>query len=594
MMQYTHGPLVLNDGTTRFTLWAPNAQRVELMLGDAGAHEMTRDAGGFYTITLPAPEGTLYRFRIDGKLDVPDPASRWQDDDVHDPSVVVAQDQYPWQNVDWKGRPWHETVLYELHPGLLGGYAGIEARLPALATLGVTAIELMPIADFPGARNWGYDGVLPYAPDKAYGTADELKHLIDSAHGMGMMVFLDVVYNHFGPDGNYLSAYAADFFNAEANTPWGPAIDFSRPQVRQFFAENALYWLNEFRFDGLRLDAVHAIIDQEWLPEMAAFVRANVAQEREVHLVLENEGNTASPLTAGFDAQWNDDAHHVLHHLLTGETRAYYSDFSDDATGKLARVLSEGFVYQGDPSPFHDGKPRGERSDHLPPTAFVLFLQNHDQIGNRAFGERLTELLADRPDTLRAAVALQLLCPHIPLIFMGEELGAKSPFLYFTSHSAPDLVTAVREGRRREFAGFNDFSDPEVLASIPDPNEPDTYERSAVTLADSDPSAARWLALYRLLLDVRRERITPGLAGSVSMGAQVLGDAAVCARWRMGNGKVLTLYANLSDNDLTSDALADEYDPLAEVIFESAAGADAALRAATLTARTVVALLKHE
>lgn len=594
MMQYTHGPQVQEDGTTRFRLWAPNAQRVELMLGDAGAHDMSRDLEGFYTATLPAPAGTLYRFRIDGKLDVPDPASRWQDDDVHDPSVVVAPDRYPWQNVDWKGRPWHETVLYELHPGLLGGYAGIEARLPALATLGVTAIELMPIADFPGARNWGYDGVLPYAPDQSYGTADELKHLIDSAHGMGMMVFLDVVYNHFGPDGNYLSAYAADFFNPDAHTPWGPAIDFSRPQVRQFFAENALYWLNEFRFDGLRLDAVHAIIDQEWLPEMAAFVRANVAPEREVHLVLENEGNTASPLTAGFDAQWNDDAHHVLHHLLTSETRAYYSDFSDDATSKLARVLAEGFVYQGDPSPFHDGKPRGERSDHLPPTAFVLFLQNHDQVGNRAFGERLTELLSDRPDTLRAAVALQLLCPHIPLIFMGEELGAKSPFLYFTSHSAPDLVTAVREGRRREFAGFNDFSDPDVLASIPDPNETDTYERSTVTLADTDPSAARWLALYRLLLDVRRERITPGLAGAVSMGAHVLGDAAVCARWRLGNGKALTLYANLSDNDLSADALADEYDPLAEVIFESSAGADAALRAATLTARTVVALLKHE
>lgn len=594
MMQYTHGPQVLDDGATLFTLWAPNAQLVALMLGDAPATEMTRDAEGFYTITLQAPEGTLYRFRIDGKIDVPDPASRWQDDDVHGPSVVVARDKYPWQNVDWKGRPWHETVLYELHPGLQGGYAGIEARLPALAALGVTAIELMPIADFPGARNWGYDGVLPYAPDKAYGTADELKHLIDSAHGMGIMVFLDVVYNHFGPDGNYLSAYAADFFNPQADTPWGPAIDFSRPPVRQFFAENALYWLNEFRFDGLRFDAVHAIIDQEWLPEMAAFVRSNSAPDRRIHLVLENEANTASPLTAGFDAQWNDDAHHVLHHLLTGETRAYYADFSEDPTTKLARVLSEGFVYQGDPSPFHGGKLRGERSDRLPPTAFVLFLQNHDQIGNRAFGERLTELMSDRPEALRAAVALQLLCPHIPLIFMGEERGAKSPFLYFTSHSAPDLVTAVREGRRREFAGFNDFSDPQVLASIPDPNETDTYERSAVTVADSEPSAARWLALYRQLLELRRDRITPGLPGAVSMGAQVLGPAAVNARWRMGNGKVLTLYANLSENDITSDALVDEYDPLAEVIFESAAGADAALRAATLTAHTVIALLKHE
>ncbi len=594
MTHYTHGPQVLDDGTTRFTLWAPNAQRVELVLDDARAQAMTSEAEGFYTITVPAPEGTLYRFRINGEIDVPDPASRWQDDDIHDPSVVMGEDKYPWQNVDWKGRPWHETVLYELHPGLMGGYAGIEARLPALATLGVTAIELMPIADFPGARNWGYDGVLPYAPDKAYGSADELKHLIDSAHGMGIMVFLDVVYNHFGPDGNYLSTYAADFFNAQADTPWGPAIDFSRPQVRQFFAENALYWLNEFRFDGLRLDAVHAIIDQQWLPEMAAFVRDNVSPDREIHLVLENEANTASPLSQGFDAQWNDDAHHVLHHILTGETRAYYADFSQDPTTKLARMLAEGFVYQGDPSPFHDGELRGERSDHLAPTAFVLFLQNHDQIGNRAFGERLTELLADRPDALRAAVALQLLCPHIPLIFMGEELGARSPFLYFTSHSETDLVNAVREGRRREFAGFNDFSDPQVLASIPDPNETDTYERSALQVADSDPAAARWLALYRLLLDLRRERITPGLPGAVSMGAQVLGDGAVSARWRLGNGKVLTLYANLGASDIVSDALADGYDPLAEVIFESAPGADAALRATTLTPHTVIALLKHE
>ncbi|MFA4913225.1 MAG: malto-oligosyltrehalose trehalohydrolase [Burkholderiaceae bacterium] len=594
MMQYTHGPQVQQDGTTRFTLWAPNADSVDIVIDDANAQPMTRDQGGFYAITLPAAPGTLYRFRIDGKLDVPDPASRRQDDDVHDPSVVTAQDSYPWQNPDWQGRPWHETVLYELHPGLHGGYTGIEARLPALAQLGVTAIELMPIADFPGARNWGYDGVLPYAPDTAYGTTDELKHLIDTAHGLGIMVFLDVVYNHFGPDGNYLSAYAADFFDASAQTPWGPAIDFSKPQVRQFFSENALYWINEFRFDGLRLDAVHAIIDQQWLPEMAAFVRANVAPGRQVHLVLENEGNTASPLTAGFDAQWNDDAHHVLHHLLTDETRAYYSDFSDDATGKLARVLAEGFVYQGDPSPFHDGELRGEISAHLPPTAFVLFLQNHDQIGNRAFGERLTELLADRPDALRAAAAMQLLCPHIPLIFMGEERGVTSPFLYFTSHSEPDLVRAVRDGRRREFAGFNDFADEQTLASIPDPNEADTYERSRADLPDSDPAAARWLAFYRMLLELRRDRITPGLPGAVSMGAEVLAHGAVCARWRLGNNKVLTLYVNLSADEVASDRLADEYDPLAEVIFESAPGADAQLRAAQLPAHTVVALLRHE
>ncbi|MBJ7265030.1 MAG: malto-oligosyltrehalose trehalohydrolase, partial [Burkholderiaceae bacterium] len=358
MTTYTHGAVVMPDGTTRFRLWAPTAQHVDLIAEEGEQHPLAAS-------------------------------------------------------------PWHETVIYEIHPGIAGGYAGIEARLPALAQLGITAIELMPIADFPGARNWGYDGVLPYAPDTAYGTPDELRHLIDTAHGLDMMVFLDVVYNHFGPDGNYLNAYAADFFDPKKQTPWGPAIDFSQSAVRRYFAENALYWLSEYRFDGLRLDAVHAISDPGWLPEMAAYVRANVAPDRHVHLVLENEDNIASHLTRGFDAQWNDDAHHVLHYLLTGETRAYYADFSKHASQRLARSLSEGFVYQGDPSSLRGGALRGESSAHLPPSAFVLFLQNHDQVGNRAFGERLLKLVANRPDALRAAVALQLLAPHIPLLFMG-------------------------------------------------------------------------------------------------------------------------------------------------------------------------------
>ena len=594
MMIYTHGPKALSDGTTHFKLWAPNAGAVAVLTGENAPHAMQRTSGGFFEAVVPAVPGTLYRFRIDDKLDVPDPASHLQDGDVHDPSVVVGEDDYPWQNDQWRGRPWHETVLYELHPGLCGGYAGIEARLPALVQLGVTAIELMPIADFPGSRNWGYDGVLPYAPDTAYGSPAELKHLIDTAHGLGLMVFLDVVYNHFGPDGNYLSAYAADFFDPSQHTPWGPAIDFSRPQVRQFFSENALYWINEYRFDGLRLDAVHAIIDQAWLPEMAAFVRANVAPDRHVHLVLENENNTVTPLQNGFDAQWNDDAHHVLHHLLTGETRAYYADFAADATARLARVLASGFVYQGEPSAVHDGHKRGEPSGDLPPTAFVMFLQNHDQIGNRAFGERLSQLVAGRPDALHAAVALQLLTPHIPLLFMGEERGVSTPFLYFTSHADDALVAAVREGRRREFAGFSDFADKNVLESIPDPNDEDTYLRSQDTVPDTDPQAARWLGFYRLLLDLRRERVTPGLPGAVSMGAEVLADHAVSARWRLGNNKILTLYANLSDGEVSSDRLSDDYDPLAEVIFESAPGVDAALRAARLPANSVVALLKHE
>ena len=541
MTTYTHGAVVMPDGTTRFRLWAPNAEHVELIAEEGEKHALAASLGGFFETRLPLPPGTPYRFRIDDKLDVPDPASRLQADDVHGPSVVVGPDDYPWLNTAWRGRPWHETVIYEIHPGVAGGYAGIETRLPALAQLGITAIELMPIADFPGARNWGYDGVLPYAPDTAYGTPDELRHLIDAAHGLGMMVFLDVVYNHFGPDGNYLNAYAADFFDPKKQTPWGPAIDFSQSAVRRYFAENALYWLSEYRFDGLRLDAVHAISDPGWLPEMAAYVRANVAPDRHVHLVLENEDNIASHLTHGFDAQWNDDAHHVLHHLLTSETSAYYADFSEHASQRLARSLSEGFVYQGDPSGLRGGELRGESSAHLPPSAFVLFLQNHDQVGNRAFGERLLKLVANRPDALRAAVALQLLAPHIPLLFMGEERGVQAPFLYFTSHTDETLAKAVREGRRREFAGLHADDDPDLAARIPDPNDPATFEASQDILPETDPEAAHWLAFYRRLLELRSTRVTPGIPGAVSMGARALGSHAVVARWRLGNEKVLTL-----------------------------------------------------
>lgn len=590
---YSFGAHVTAPNHTTFSLWAPNARTVDLVL-PTGESAMARDDAGFFHIETTAPEGTTYRFKIDGEQTVPDPASRLQRDGVHGESIVTAPDDYPWQHTDWIGRPWHETVLYEIHPGVSGGYAGIESRLVELKALGVTAIELMPIADFPGARNWGYDGVLPYAPTAAYGTPAELKHLIDAAHGLDMMVFLDVVYNHFGPDGNYLNVYASDFFDASKQTPWGPAIDFSQPAVRQFFAQNALYWLSEFRFDGLRFDAVHAIMDQDWLPEMAAFVRSQVPAGRHVHLVLENEDNNASHLENGFDAQWNDDAHHVLHHLLTDETRAYYADFSDDAAQKLARVLSSGFVYQNDPSPMRDGEMRGQPSGHLPPTSFVLFLQNHDQIGNRAFGERLTELTQDKPEALRCAIALQLLTPHIPLLFMGEERGVTTPFLYFTSHNDPDLVQAIRDGRKREFAGFNDHADPETIARLPDPNDEKTFESSRDVVNATDPAAARFLSYYRLLLDLRRDRITPGLPGAEALGAEALNRHSVVARWRLGNQKELTLYANLGETDLVADHLADDYDPLAEVIFESRPGADAALRAATLPAFSLVALLKHD
>ena len=300
---------------------------------------MTACSGGWFEIVVNCGPGTVYRYLLPDGTAIPDPASRAQSNDVHGPSVVVDPASYKWRNEHWRGRPWEEAVLYELHVGILGGFGGVARELPRLAALGITAVELMPVAEFPGARNWGYDGVLPFAPESSYGKPDDLKSLVDAAHDNGLMIFLDVVYNHFGPDGNYLAAYAPDMFRSDVTTPWGPAIDFRQKEVRQFFTENALYWLIEYRFDGLRLDAVHAITEPDWLDEMAAEVRQRIP-DRNVHLVLENDDNTAGHLAGDFDAQWNDDGHHVLHRLLTGERQGYYEDYDDDA-GDTARPLPE-------------------------------------------------------------------------------------------------------------------------------------------------------------------------------------------------------------------------------------------------------------
>jgi malto-oligosyltrehalose trehalohydrolase len=405
----------------------------------------------------------------------------------------------------------------------------------------------MPIAEFPGAHSWGYDGVLPFAPDCAYGTPEALKALVDRAHELGLMIFLDVVYNHFGPDGNWLHLYAPQFFDDTTHTPWGGAVNLKRKEVRRFFTENALYWLTEFGFDGLRFDAVHALPNKAWLFELARELRASVAPDRHIHLVLENDDNDAALLTNAYDAQWNDDLHHVLHHLLTGETQGYYADYAGAPAEKLARALAEGFVYQGDASVYRGGMRRGTPSKDLPPSSFVTFLQNHDQIGNRAFGERLINL-AD-PSALKAAVALVLLCPKIPMLFMGEEAGAREPFLYFTDHRA-ELADAVRQGRRREFAKFPEFSAPRARARIPDPNARETFERSRPTFDHDD--AEDWRALYTQLLDLRRERITPHLKGAGSEGADAIGPKAVIAHWRLANGARLTLATNFDRATVTA------------------------------------------
>ena len=594
--RHTHplpfGAQVLPDGSARFRLWAPSAAGMTLEV-EGTPVPMRAEGGGWFSAQAPAGPGARYRFRMPDGLGVPDPAARVQAGDVHDESALVDPAAYAWRNTDWRGRPWHEAVIYELHVGTLGGFDGVRERLPELKRLGVTAIELMPLADFPGGRNWGYDGVLPYAPNTAYGTPDELKALVDEAHGLGLMVMLDVVYNHFGPDGAYIHAYAREFFREDMHTPWGAAIDFRRPEVREYFVQNALYWLMEYRFDGLRFDAVHAIEPQSFLPELAAAIRGGVEPGRHVHLVLEHEANAASLLCPGpgagsagepgaantiracFDAQWADDLHHCLHVLLTGESEGYYADFQD-ATPLLARCLADGFAYQGEVSP-HSGKRRGEPSGHLPTTAFVVCLQNHDQIGNRAMGERLS-VLAD-PQALRAATALLLLSPFVPLLFMGEEWGTRNPFLFFTSHNE-ELAKLVREGRRGEFKHFSAFRDEAKRALIPDPNAEGTF-----TASIPDRASPETFDLYRALLAVRRERIMPGLPGCRSAGVDVLGHGAVRARWRLGTGAMLTVLVNLGADPAPAQEAA------GEVVFETQPGLAASVQGGMLPGRSALATL---
>ncbi|MDR6713672.1 maltooligosyltrehalose trehalohydrolase [Pseudomonas hunanensis] len=580
---HRHGAHLLDATSARFALWAPDARSVSLQLEHLPDLELLPDGDGWFTAVAPCQAGSRYRFRINDEFSVADPASRYQPEGVHGPSQVVDLSRYPWLH-PWQGRPWHEAVIQELHVGVLDGYAGVAGQLARLAELGVTAIELMPLGQFPGERNWGYDGVLPFAPQFTYGSPQQLCALIDQAHGHGLMVMVDVVYNHFGPDGNFLHQYASPFFREDRQTPWGAAIDFRRPEVREYFIQNALMWLCDYRCDGLRLDAVHAIDQPDFLLELAQRVRKAVTvgprlpreeSNRQIWLVLENEHNQASLLEQGFDAQWNDDGHNALHVLLTGETEGYYQDYKDRPIEQLARCLGEGFVFQGEPD--RHGQPRGEPSGHLPPSAFVLFLQNHDQIGNRALGERLSRLCS--PQALRAATGLLLLSPMIPLLFMGDDDGSCKPFLFFTDFH-DELADAVREGRRGEFAHFAAFADPEQRAQIPDPNAAATFDASRPCRQEV---LAGWHGLYQQLLELRRRHVVPHLPGSRALGAQVLGDKALSARWRLGNGSELRIDLNLG-----ADAQPVTLPPATYRLFDSS---DNAHTDATLAAHTCVVSL---
>ena len=560
------GAEVTKDGV-RFALWAPTAQRVDLVV-EGRRVAMPAIGQGWYKMTdAAAAIGDRYGYAIDGADDlVPDPASRFQLDDSDRRSTVTHPAAYAWGDASWSGRRWNDVVLYETHIGTVtpeGTYAALAAKLPALKETGVTAIELMPIAETTGRRTWGYDGVLPYAPNNAYGTPDELKHLVDTAHGLGLMIFLDVVYNHFGPSGNFLHGYAGTFFTDRHETPWGAAINVDGPGgasevVREFFIQNAIYWLAEFHIDGLRLDAVHAIIDDSdihFLDELASRVREHFP-DRHVHLVLENEKNEASRLVRtgdhkviAYDAQWDDDIHHCWHVLLTGEDESYYGDFATDPVGGLGRCLAEGFAYQGEYSPNLKHE-RGEKTTGLPPQAFVAFLQNHDQIGNRAQGDRLTTLAA--ANQLRLARAILLLSPQIPMIFMGDEWGATTPFQFFVNFENDSaLEAAIRKGRAKEFESFKSFGGEDAANVVPDPTAVETFERSRLNWEERDrPPFAGILKETRDLLTIRREAILPILnSGFVDARYERPGEAGLAVTWRF-EGAVLTLVANFGDESI--------------------------------------------
>jgi maltooligosyltrehalose trehalohydrolase len=557
MNERQFGARLTADGAS-FRLWAPAAKRVDLQLEKSFPLQRSQD-GWFRADISGVKAGARYKFRIDDEIDVPDPASAFQPEDVSGPSEVIDHAAYRWRATQWRGRPWEETVLIETHVGTFtpeGTCRAMIDKLDHLVASGITALELMPLADFAGSRGWGYDGVLWYAPDSAYGRPDDLKTLIDEAHLRGLMVFLDVVYNHFGPEGNYLGRYAPTFFT-KAQTPWGSVIDYRLPQVRAFAIENALYWFSEYRFDGLRFDAVNNIFEPGDVPLLhdLSLAVGNLAAEtgRHIHLVLENGDNIASlldpaqePPRGKYRGQWNDDYHHAWHVLLTGEAQGYYGDYQRSPRRDLARALGSGFVYQGEAAAFWGGKLRGEPSGRLPPSAFVNFLQNHDQIGNRAFGDRL-ESIADSK-AIEAALAVTLLAPMTPMLFMGEEWGSKVPFPFFCDFQG-DLANAVRKGRRKEY----DWAYAKYGAEVPDPLDAATFQSAILDWETlNQPAGQRRMRLVRELLAIRQREIASRLAGAAFGDSQVEDNGLLTASWRMGDGAWLRLTANLSANEIAN------------------------------------------
>ncbi|HEX5415236.1 MAG TPA: malto-oligosyltrehalose trehalohydrolase [Chloroflexota bacterium] len=533
-----------------FRVWAPKARRVDV--------ELQTPEGVVYVPLAPVPKGlhvrvvevaeagSRYRYRLDDGASFPDPWSRSQPEGVHGPSEVVAPD-FAWTDQAWPGLDPERLVIYELHVGTYtpeGTFAAIMPRLAELRRLGVTTLELMPVAEFPGRWNWGYDGVDLFAPSRNYGGVTGLKQLVDAAHREGLGVLLDVVYNHFGPDGNYLRAFSDDYFTDRYGTPWGEAINYdgeNRERVRELVVQNACYWLVEYHLDGLRLDATHAIYDASpvhLLAELNDTARAAVGAGRRPIIIAEdgrNEVKIIRPRPDGFglDGIWADDFHHLVHTMLTGEHEGYYADYPGTAPA-LARAVEEGLYYQGEASAYRGG-PRGTRVTDEPARAFVFCLQNHDQVGNRALGERLGHLI-DR-DRLAVAATLLLLAPETPLIFMGEEFAASSPFLYFTDHE-PGLGRRVTEGRRREFAGFSAFANEARREQIPDPQAESTFLRSRLHHAEREVNA-KFYGLYQELLRLRAQDAVFAHPDRTRTTAVAIGDRCVVVRRWNGSGRRL-------------------------------------------------------
>ncbi|MEX2466783.1 MAG: malto-oligosyltrehalose trehalohydrolase [Gemmatimonadota bacterium] len=514
--QASLGPTALEPGRWRFRVWAPRAERVDLHLlePDDKIQPMEPERRGYWSVVVEELyPGALYKYRLDDETERPDPASRHQPRGVHGPSQLVPTD-FEWSETEWKGLPLREHIFYELHVGAFtekGTFEGVIDRLDYLERLGVTAVELMPIAQFPGERNWGYDGAYPYAAQNSYGGPLGFKELVDACHERGLAVVLDVVYNHMGPEGCYLSDFGP-YFTEQYRTPWGRAINFDGPgsdEVRRFFIENALYWVSECRVDALRLDAIHGIVDPSALPfleELAQAVHHEAnRQGRQVHLIAENDRNDPRIIQApekcghDLDGLWNDDFHHALHSLLTEERTGYYRDFG--ALQHMEKALREGFVHSGEYSNYRQRR-HGRSSKGVSPDRMVVFAQNHDQVGNRAQGERLTDLV--NLERLKLGAATTILSPYLPLLFMGEEYGELSPFLYFVHHSDEDLVEAVRAGRRKD---FQDFDWP---VEVPDPQSADTFLESRIDHERREEGWHRALfGFYRRLLTLRRT--LPGL-----------------------------------------------------------------------------------